>query len=72
MQCHFFTKTQIYKHEKHLLFYIFLFLNSFSISGQTKNKITDSLLREMTDSIFSKHHPAVHSVLISKGNQLVY
>ena len=46
--------------KKHLLFYIFQFLNSFSISGQTKNKITDSLLREMTDSIFSKHYPAFH------------
>ncbi|MCC9065182.1 serine hydrolase domain-containing protein [Flavobacterium piscisymbiosum] len=53
-------------------FYIFLFLNIFHISGQTKNKIDDSLLREMTDSISSKHYPGIHSVLISKDKQLVY
>jgi hypothetical protein len=56
----FLQKHKFINMKKHLLFYIFLFLNSFSISNQTKNKITDSLLLEMTDSIFSKHYPAVH------------
>lgn len=54
------------------LFYTFLLFNSFYISGQTENKIHNSLLSEMTDSIKSNHYPGIHSVLISKDKQLVY
>lgn len=51
-------------------FYILLLLNTFNITGQTEYK--DSILREMTDSISSNHYPGVHSVLISRDQQLVY
>lgn len=46
--------------------------NSFCISGQTKNKPDNFLLSEMTDSIKRNHYPGIHSVLISRDNQLVY
>ena len=54
------------------LFYTFLLFNSFYIFGQTENKIHNSLLSEMTDSIKSNHYSGIHSVLISKDKQLVY
>ncbi|QGK74009.1 serine hydrolase [Flavobacterium sp. SLB02] len=54
------------------LFYILLFINIFGISGQTENKIHDSLLRQMTDSISGNHYKAIHSVLISRNDQVVY
>lgn len=51
---------------------IFLFFTIFTISAQTEHKPENILLQEMTDSITSNHYSKIHSVLISKNNQLVY
>ncbi|WP_428229552.1 serine hydrolase domain-containing protein [Flavobacterium sp.] len=51
---------------------VLLLLNIFGISAQIQHKAQDPLLHQMTDSISGKHYTGIHSVLISKNNQLVY
>lgn len=51
---------------------ILLLSSLLSIPAKSQYKTQDSLLRQMTDSIAKNHYTGVRSVVISKGNQLVY
>lgn len=58
--------------KKNHFLYLFVAFNIFTISAQIEKKHQNQLLKEMTDSISHSHYPGIHSVLISKNNQLVY
>ncbi len=51
--------------------YILVLLNILVISAQIQEK-EHSILDQMTDSIKNNHYSKIHSVLISKDNQLLY
>jgi len=53
-----------------IIFYSLLFITTLHTLGQTKKD--RDLLKQMTDSIEDHHFPGIHSVLIFKGDQLIY